>query len=230
MRTRVWIIALAIALLGSHAEEAAASHFRYSHITWRPTGNPGEVVFTVSGAFRRGAPGTHWLEYLGTASDGGLAVGDTFLEYIGATKFFFGDGSSTPTLTYQVDAINTVEDWVIAHAIDPTTGGEWRHTYAGSGPYTASIGSCCRTAVELNNPNKPYVVSTIVDLSVSNSSPVSSVTPIVPCPQGPCILPLPASSRSPPWTSTPTRSASGSRSPARLASASSSREREPAIL
>jgi hypothetical protein len=189
-RKALWILIFA-ALIGAGGE-AGASHFRHSHITWRPTGIPGEVVFTVSSAFRRGAPGTHPLTYPGTATDGGLAVGDTFSEYVGATRLYYGDGASTLTLTYRVDAINTVEDWVVAHAINPATGAEWRHTYVGAGPFTAEISSCCRTAVEINNPNRSYKVSTIVDLSVPNSSPVSSVTPIVPCPQGACILPLPA--------------------------------------
>lgn len=173
------------------AAPAGATHFRYSHITWKPTGAPGEVVFRVSSSFRRGAPGTFAFGYTGTATDGGLAVGDTFDEYIGATRLFFGDGGSTPVLIYKVDAINTVEDWVVAHAINPATGGEWRHTFAGSGPYTARIDSCCRTGVEINNPGRSYEVSTVVDLSLANSSPVSAVPPIVPCPVGPCIFPLP---------------------------------------
>ncbi|MDE0886286.1 MAG: hypothetical protein OSB70_12220 [Myxococcota bacterium] len=171
---------------------AEASHFRFSQINWRPTGNPGEVVFTVSSAFRRGAPGTHTASYTGTETDGGLAVGDQFLEHIGLTRLSFGDGPQTPTLTYRVDAINTVEDWVVAHAIDPATGAEWRHTYAGTGPFIAKIASCCRTAVELNNPNRDYEISTIVDLSLANSSPVGSVPPIAPCPIGPCVFPVSA--------------------------------------
>lgn len=119
-------------------------------------------------------------------------MGDTFSEYIGATRLIFGDGAVTPVLIYQVDAINTVEDWVVAHAVDPVTGSEWRHVYSGPGPYTAKVSSCCRTGVEFNNPGRSYEVSTLIDLGLANSSPVSSVPPIVACPQGPCIFPLPA--------------------------------------
>jgi hypothetical protein len=185
-------LVLLLGALGLPVDPAFASHFRYSHITWRPTGTPGEVVFTVSSSFRRAAPGTGFSGYPGTASDGGLAVGDTFSEIIGATRLFFGDGAQTPTLIYRVDAINTVEDWVIGHAINPTTGSEWRHTFAGTGPYTARIDSCCRTGVELNNPGRSYEVSTIVDLSIANASPVSAIAPIVACPQGACIFQIPA--------------------------------------
>ena len=169
---------------------AEATHFRYGHIHWEPTGVPvpggTEVVFHVDNSFRRGYPGT--------ATDGGLAVGDMFLETIGITSLNFGDGSSTGTLVYKVDAINIVEDWVFAHAIDPSTGNPWRHTYTGTGPYTAKIDSCCRTFVEVNNPSGSYEVSTIVDLNFPNKSPVSTVPPIVPCPrdEGSCIFVLPA--------------------------------------
>jgi len=172
-------------------QTAEATHFRYGHIHWSPTGVPvtgggTEVVFRVDDSFRRGYPGT--------ASDGGLAVGDTFSETIGGTSLIFGDGAQTGRMIYKVDAINIVEDWVFAHAINPATGTDWRHIYSGTGPYLVKIDSCCRTGVEVNNPHGRYEVSTIVDLNFPNKSPVSTVPPIIPCPRddGPCIFVLPA--------------------------------------
>ncbi len=187
-KTFFWLVLLLCSLAST---TATASHFRYAHITWEPTGNTNEVVFTVSASFRRAAPGTGFSQYNGSATDGGLAVGDVFSESIGGTSLLFGDGASTFTLLFKVDAINTVSDWVIAHAINPATGNEWIHRYPGPGPYTAKIDTCCRTSVEHNNPNLSYEVSTIVDISPLNSSPRSAVTPIVACPRGPCIFQLP---------------------------------------
>ncbi len=180
-----------LVVLGVSSTASFATHFRYAHITWQPTGNANEVIFTVSASFRRAAPGTGFSQYAGSATDGGLQVGDVFQENIGATRLYFGDGGSTGTLLFKVDAINTVSDWVIAHAINPATGNEWIHRYPGPGPYTAKIDSCCRTSVEHNNPGRSYEVSTIVDTSPANSSPRSAVTPIVACPRGPCIFQLP---------------------------------------
>ncbi len=182
LRPTVWILCAALVLA---ANPAGASHFRFGHIHWELTGGLNEVVFKVDNSFRRGG-------YTGTASDGSLAVGDTFLETIGGTSLAFGDGASTSTLLYEVDAINTVEDWVVAHAIDPSTGTHWRHAYLTAGVYTAKIDSCCRTGEEINNPNLGYEVSTVVDLTIPNESPVSGITPIVACPSGPCLFQVPA--------------------------------------
>lgn len=168
------------------ADEDGHSHFRFGHISWKPTGNTNEVEFTVLDAFRRDG-------YSGSAPDGELAVGDTFTEFIGATELFFGDGSTTGILTYKVDAIDITNNWVFAHAIDPTTGADTiKHTYASAGVYEAKIDSCCRNLIEINNPGGNYKVSTTVDLTTNNASPVSTIQPIVPCPLGPCSFAIPA--------------------------------------
>ncbi len=162
------------------------SHFRFGHISWVPTGNPNEVEFTVLNAFRRDG-------YSGSAPDGSLAVGDTFLEYIGLTRLFFGDGSDTGVLTYKVVAVNIADNWVFARALDPITGADTiKHTYSSAGVYEASIDSCCRTFIEINNPASDYRVSTTVNLTISNRSPVSTIQPIVSCPLGPCSFTIPA--------------------------------------
>jgi PKD repeat protein len=55
------------------------------------------------------------------------------------------------------------------------------HTYAGDGPYTAAISSCCRIT-NLSNPNEDYIIRTPVRFNVANSSPVSGLPPIVNAP------------------------------------------------
>lgn len=148
----VCIVAVTNILIpGALVQQAQATHFRYGHLQWSPTG---------------------------------------------ATA---GGGTSTGTLTYKIDAMNVVEDWVFAHAVDPVSGNDWKHVYTTPGPFTARIDSCCRTYVEVNNSSRSNEISTIVDLHIANKSPVSTVLPIVPCPRddGPCIFVIPAADQTP---------------------------------
>jgi len=174
------------------AEVGHHSHFRGGTITWIPTGNKGEVQFSVIDGFRRSA-------YSGTAGDGMPAVGDTILETTGATSLNFGDFSSTGTLTYQVDFIDVTNDWLLGHAVDTSTGSALpiKHTYATSGPFEAGFQSSARTFLEVNNPGGAYAISTTVDLSKTgssgtNQSPVSSFIPIYTCPVGLCTFAISA--------------------------------------
>ena len=84
------------------------------------------------------------------------------------------------------------EHWVLGEALDPgTTNPGLLHTYASAGAFTAfladfrvqaGLGSvaCCRIGgATLNNrSNGSYPIQTVVDLS-GNSSPVSTMVPIV---------------------------------------------------
>ena len=129
-----------VLLLVACATPAAATHFRYSHMSWQPLNSHAfgeEVKFTRRSAFRRDG-------YSGSASDGHLAVGDTFSETISNTRIDFGDGSNTSTLTYTVTSIEPAQNYVVGEV-------HVQHTYAcSSGPctftafLTADFGSCCR--------------------------------------------------------------------------------------
>ncbi|MDY7230634.1 PKD domain-containing protein [Hyalangium rubrum] len=55
------------------------------------------------------------------------------------------------------------------------------HTYASDGPFTASIDGCCRIPT-LSNPGSSFRVQTQVRFSPSNSSPVSTLSPVVDAP------------------------------------------------
>lgn len=63
------------------------------------------------------------------------------------------------------------------------------HLYPGQGNFTARIDSCCRISpllppnAHINNPDGTYRVETLVNVGTANSSPVSSLPPIVNCPQ-----------------------------------------------
>ena len=132
-----------------------ASHFRYGNISWQNTsGNT--VVFKISQAWR----------------------GDAFGAFpaIGATVntgelFFFGDGSSA-TIVLTVTSTNPAENWFFGTAT-------LTRTYASSGNYTAFWSSCCRISNLQNNPDGNYRVQTTVNVGSGNSSPVSSIVPII---------------------------------------------------
>jgi PKD repeat protein len=59
--------------------------------------------------------------------------------------------------------------------------GPLTRTYASDGPFTASITGCCRINT-VNNSDSDYRLQTEVRFGVSNSSPVSSLPPIVDAP------------------------------------------------
>lgn len=168
-------LAVALMVCFFASNDASASHFRYGHLTYvkSPLSNS-TVIFTLTNAFNR-------------AAFGNPNVGDEITENVGATSLAFGDGSFTPTLHYRVIAIDIPGNYFIARALEvgDTSKQTLTHTYTAPGPFLAEINSCCRTGAEINNPNQNYRVSTIVDITNNNNSPVSSLPVIVNLIQGP---------------------------------------------
>jgi hypothetical protein len=174
-----WVAIFFVALFTLQTEQADASHFRYGHLTWQKVqGTSATARFTLVNAFRRDG-------YFGSAPDGFPAVGDIITETIGGTVLFFGDFTNTSVLQYKVKAIDVTNNWLLAVALDvnSTTKETIDHAYPtatnGGAPWVAEINSCCRTGVEINNPNADYEVSTLVELASGNRSPVSSLPAIV---------------------------------------------------
>ena len=158
------------------------SHFRYGTLSWAPTGNPGEVDFRLKAAFRRDS---NW---------GPVNIGAIITETQGPTRFNFGDNSSTNTLQFIIIAHSVSENWVIGEMLDPVTGNVGLlHTYSGSGPFTAFLAgfsggdACCRigqagfgtTPPLANRAGGDYPLETIVFPESDNSSPVSTMVPVV---------------------------------------------------
>jgi PKD repeat protein len=173
-----FVVALALALLAGLSTipelmpPAAASHNRATQLTWRVGDDPNEVLFHVNFSARR--------SYYGD-----LNPGDTFTD----PSLEFGDGQSvTPTLI--VTAIDTGNDILYAETEQQPDGQvDVAHIYGSSGPFTAALASCCRLSPtrHINNPDGEYRVTTLVDPSRTNASPVSSFAPIVDCPvEGDC--------------------------------------------
>ncbi|MEY8198665.1 MAG: hypothetical protein RPS47_05445, partial [Colwellia sp.] len=161
---------------------AQATHFRFGHFSWehRPDVAPNAVDFKLEVAYRR--------SFFGNPS-----IGQTFRP----GSFNFGDGTSA-AFDFEVIAFNAQEDWIVGRAI--TQGlepGVVRHIYKfpnnGTGkPWVANLYSNARISTLQNSANSYYRVSTSIDLSEGNSSPVSSLAPIVTCPRGACRFLVPA--------------------------------------
>ena len=203
------VFAVALISLGTVAapKPAEASHFRYGHLTWRQTGAT-RVEFTLTGAFRRGTNDTFGF-YPGSASDGRLAVGDVFEEFIGGTVLYPGDRDATGNprvitgpngggLLFICVAIDKEKDYAIGRALDPGTRKDrlpWTYRTPRdpgdstttppipAGPWRAEIFSCCRIFQLNNSSSSSYRVISLVDLTVNSASAVSALPPIIPGPQ-----------------------------------------------
>lgn len=152
------LLLVAAVCLGLAPSTAGASHNRASQLTWHETGEAGEVEFHLDFAARRG--------YYGAPE-----VGDP----ISDPQIDFGDGeTATPEL--EVTAVDADHDVIYASA-------EVTHTYAGPGPFTASLTGCCRlqsSSGHINNPDQSFRAETRVNFS-SPGSPHSSIAPIIDC-------------------------------------------------
>lgn len=175
---RQWLglLVLGAALVPATAE---ASHFRFGNISWEPTGNPREIKFSFTGAFRRSG-------YAGTAPDGRPALNDVITEDIGGTNFSYGDGQNSGVLTFIVTAINPDEDYLIGEALDPATKKRGLvHQYSATAPpssITAGISSSARIDNLNNRRGGDYALHTTVTLD-GNRSPKTSLVPIVTVPK-----------------------------------------------
>lgn len=150
------------------------SHFRYGHLTYyKNPFNNSDVTFTLTNAFRRN-------------SFGSPNVGDEVIENAGNTKLFFGDGSSTPVLHYRVISVDSVNNYFVGRALNPSDTSKQfiNHLYAEPGPFQAEIYSGSRLSLQVNNYNRNYRVSTIIDVSNGNNSPVCSLPVVVNIEQG----------------------------------------------
>lgn len=185
---------------------AKATHFRNGNYSWRPIGGT-TIEFTVQDSWRRNAYSSSFgcrttsapnVNVPCTGPGGFAGVGDIIVEYVGATTFIPGDGSpaiGSPAgpLLYLVTSIDPANNWLFAVALDPKSfpavDTTISHTYPAPGNYVAFTQTCCRISslllgnAHINNPDGNYRIETIVNVGSGNNSPVSSLPPIVVCPQ-----------------------------------------------
>lgn len=163
------------------------SHFRFGHLSYVKTG-ASSASFTLKSAFRRDAyvcrSAPAGTVVACTGPGGRAGPGDYILETIGTTGLNFGDGTSTSTLLFRVDAIDVAGNWLLGRALHPgTTNTVISKTYASAGTFIANVDDCCRITALVNASNAQYRVQTLVDFTKSNvDSPQSSMPAVVDCP------------------------------------------------
>jgi hypothetical protein len=173
-RKGTFVAIACMGLLAVFASTASATHNRSTQLSWSKGAAGGEAIFAI--------------DFVARASYYGFPeVGDTITDPV----VEFGDGEfATPSLIVtEVD-----DDVVYTHA-------QVVHTYAGTGPYVATMGSCCRLSASsghVNNDDFNYEVHTLVDLAKASSSPSIAVAPVVFCPtSGNCSFAFAGSSADP---------------------------------
>lgn len=188
-RTIIMSFLLLAGLFALSAQPAQASHYRYANLSWKPIKTvAGVPTGTVEFSFRFAARGDYY-----TASGQAVGTGGS-LPAVGSVitvneTFSFGDNTST-ALTLKIIANSAAENWflgeMVKSAASPTP---VQHAYAGVGPYTAGFNNCCR--VDLNNGSGGNQFNLIAQSLVSprsgNSSPVSTMLPILTVQSGPAV-------------------------------------------
>lgn len=153
-RCAFWTLLLLLVL----ANKAEASHFRYGNISWRVVGSDASkrtIEFKISQAWR------------GTPALGESPYGSTL---------DFGD-NTTQDFAVAATAVNATDNYYYGQAT-------LTHTYAANGDYTVSAGGCCRIPTLVNNASGAYNITSVVNVGTGNSSPVSTLSPIVNLPEG----------------------------------------------
>ncbi len=154
------VLIMTMALISLSAVDTYASHFRYGNISWKQI-DANTVEFQVAMVFR-------------SSYFGGLPIGQTFSPDL---TFFHGDGTSR-SIQLTVTSRSPSEDWSYAE-------GTFTRTYANpNGNYLAYFESCCRIGSLINNSNSFYRVETQINLGAGNTSPVSTLPPIINLPVG----------------------------------------------
>ncbi len=177
------VLAALSAGLFAVAGEAEATHYRYGTISWEPTDNENEVLFTGDSAWRWSYPSYNQPE-LGEI----LPISDVDGS---VDPIRTGDGATIP-FQVKVVSINEDKDWFYGILVsDDGTEGipyEYDDLNDDGDPWQAEWTGCCRISdrhsgnYHVNNPDQSFRLETPVDLEGSHSSPQTSLPPISQCP------------------------------------------------
>lgn len=154
------LLLVLLALFLPHTAEA--SHFRYANLSFAPTGTAGQVRFNLQVAVRG-----DWF--------GSMPAVGSITTSLGS--FEFGDGATTP-LRLKVVATSPTENWFVGDLVGPDNQVGVSRTYSGTGPYLAGVNICCRISYQ-NGGASTFLARSIVLPFSGNSSPVSSMVPVL---------------------------------------------------
>ena len=167
MKTNIFRIALLVLLGGwLGMSSALATHFRFSHITWRRV-SPGSrtVAISVTEAWR-----TTFIDSLNVDfgdGSGGFSTSGAGRTTVGTFRDVAGEQYTVFTVTVN-------------------------HTYTSDGPFSLTGDNCCRISSLVNAGDESFLYRTVVDLRNGNlGSPVSSIPIIVQVPLGLNTIPIP---------------------------------------
>ena len=152
------VLTLCLLLGAGAATPAHASHFRYGTLTWRTVAaDPTKLTieFKASQAWRRSFGGAN------------LTVGSNVITDV----LEFGDGTRS-SVNLRVTSVDVVGDSYYGEATIV-------HTYAAAGNFRAFYTNCCRLNTLSNNASGSWYVSSLVAAGSGNSSPVSTLAPVV---------------------------------------------------
>jgi PKD repeat protein len=125
-----------------------------------------------------------------------LTLGDSYLYLYNSAGTLLasdddGGGGLTSLITITLDAgtyyigargfgSSTGQQYVQLRELRIPAPGPITRTYTSDGPFTAYLSGCCR--ISLANPNTNYLVRSVVRFSPANSSPVSTLPPVIDAP------------------------------------------------
>ncbi|EGC37257.1 hypothetical protein DICPUDRAFT_87052 [Dictyostelium purpureum] len=150
---------------------AEASHFRFGSISWQPTTSYNTIKFSSNFAFR-----TTFFK----SSKTSIVLGESIS--VGTLTYGTGSGIASNSVVLTVTGFDPINDWFTGSYTVTKT-----YPVLASGAsktYTAIFTDCCRISSLINNKDGSWNITTNVqienksDLSLLNSSPVSSMLPI----------------------------------------------------
>lgn len=130
-----------------------ASHYRYGSMSWQEVSGT-SVQIKISQGWRS--------TFFGSPSVGAS---------VNTGTLYFGDGSSA-SISLTVTSVNVAEDWFFGETTIS-------HNYPSTGNYVAYFSSCCRIGSLSNNSNGNFRSETLINVGGSNSSPVTTIAPII---------------------------------------------------
>jgi hypothetical protein len=176
LRTRLVLLLLALVAIGLTAPPANATHLRGGDIAFRPVlGSPNTIEFSYGFAVRRDVYG-------------GTPVVGSFVHTTDVT-LCFGDSLCTAPLWLTVLVVDPVNNWMYGALGEGPGQTTIVHTYASPGAYLAYSLAFDRLGVafpnaHINNPNEPFRLEALVPVGSGDTSPRSTLPPLIQCPHG----------------------------------------------